>query len=556
MFELVAQLNHFPNFASEAEGEIWRWRIVELNLRAGLKAKEATAFGAAVSFFEKGRLFAPDDAWSDRYETMYALYLNGSEAAFLNGDFAVAEGLYDQALSRADGALDRSRIFCVRATQYQLQGRNHEALEVLRTCLTELGWDMPERLSEHREFEHLLKRIVEIIAENAGADRGALYLPNDEAWTKAASCRLGDGNATSDAASTKAADHLEQALVRYVARSREPILIDKDTPPPVILDGDDDADVGRTSRLIVPAMSQGELTAVLYLENSLASGVFDKDRMDVVSFLTAQAAIALQNARLFGDLEHQAMRLEQALEKEKGLSALQRQFVAMVCREFRTPLAIIDGNAQRILKRAETIAPDRLRSVLEKMRGSVDRLITLIETVPDAAHLEEGRIRFEPVNCDLRPVLDEIASGYREVFPSHSIHVETSCLTDLVMEDANLVRQIISNLLSNALKYSPEGSEVCVSSHVDEAKHLLLSVTDNGPGIPEAERARLFDQFFRGSTSTGIPGCGIGLHLVSHFVRLHQGEINVESTEGEGTAFTVSIPLVDQQAHLNAATAA
>ena len=111
-----------------------------------------------------------------------------------------------------------------------------------------------------------------------------------------------------------------------------------------------------------------------------------------------------------------------------------------------------------------------------------------------------------------------------------------------IIADGKLLRQVISNLLSNAIKYSPDRDRVWLRGFVDDRGQAVISVRDEGVGIPKAEQEKLFDRFFRASTSVGIAGSGIGLHLASHLVQMHGGRIDFESVEGEGTTFYIRLP--------------
>lgn len=245
-------------------------------------------------------------------------------------------------------------------------------------------------------------------------------------------------------------------------------------------------------------------------------------------------------------VQERTEQLEQALNKERELNGLQRQFVSMVSHEFRTPLAIIDGTAQLLLRRPEKANPERLTDALKKVRTSVGRLTGLIETVLDAARLEEGRIKFEPEALAIRDVLEGLQRAYLETSPNHRIEANLNGLPDQIEADERLIRQIFSNLISNAVKYSPDGTAVHIRGWHD-GKKVMVSVQDNGVGIPRDELANLFERFFRASTSTGIAGTGIGLHLTQHFIHLHGGSIEVESVVGTGSTFTVHLPIEQEK---------
>ncbi|MEZ5936138.1 MAG: ATP-binding protein [Alphaproteobacteria bacterium] len=234
--------------------------------------------------------------------------------------------------------------------------------------------------------------------------------------------------------------------------------------------------------------------------------------------------------------------LEIALQKERELTGLQRQFVSMVSHEFRTPLAVIDGSAQRLLRRKEQVSAERMTGALVKIRTSVRRLTELMESVLSAARLEDCRIQIEPVDCDIAALVTEICAGYRELDTGHKIIEEIGRRPNMIQADEKLLRQAFSNLVSNAVKYAPSDTTIRVTAHDDGRDHVLISVRDEGVGIPEDELDRLFGRFFRASTSTGIPGSGIGLHLVKHLIDMHGGTIDVTSRPGQGSTFSVRLP--------------
>lgn len=241
-------------------------------------------------------------------------------------------------------------------------------------------------------------------------------------------------------------------------------------------------------------------------------------------------------------LEQKGEQLEKALDREREINGLQRQFVSMVSHEFRTPLAIIDGNAQRLLRRAGGNLTERDRNGLQKIRGSVVRLTELMESVLSAARLEDGQIKFEPAPCSLTDMIEEITSSYCEIYAGRRIVIDIALLPKEVVGDYRLLRQVFSNLLSNALKYSPDDTGVQIEGWEDEEGRAVVAVHDQGVGIPEAEQAKLFQRFFRASSSIGVAGTGIGLHMVAHIIELHKGGIEFDSTPGRGSTFRVLLP--------------
>ena len=235
-------------------------------------------------------------------------------------------------------------------------------------------------------------------------------------------------------------------------------------------------------------------------------------------------------------------RLEKSLAKEQELNGLQRQFVSLVSHEFRTPLAIIDGHAQRLARKIEKMPIDSVRGTLDKVRNSVGKLIDLMETVLNTSKVEAGTIEFNPAPCPLADMLSEAIENQQSISKTHRIVADVDALPNHFVGDAKLIHHIFSNLLSNAVKYSPDADTVEVTGRIEQ-NEAHISFRDQGVGIPEDEVRKLFSQFFRARTSKGIAGTGIGLNLVKALVEMHGGRVEVESEEGKGSTFSVILPL-------------
>ncbi|MEL6963347.1 MAG: HAMP domain-containing sensor histidine kinase, partial [Pseudomonadota bacterium] len=248
-------------------------------------------------------------------------------------------------------------------------------------------------------------------------------------------------------------------------------------------------------------------------------------------------------ARALEVFRFNAQELEKALQKERELNGLQRQFVSMVSHEFRTPLAIIDANAQHLSRRQDRISADRVKKALATIRKSVVRLTDLMESVLSAARMEDGKIAFDPAEFDLHEMITEVCRNYAEISESHAIITDLNNVPTRYVGDVKLLRQVVSNLISNAVKYSPDKDSVFVSGKTNQDGTIVIAFRDEGVGIPGEELEKLFERFFRASTSTGIPGSGIGLHLVSHIVELHEGTLTVTSDVGKGSVFELHLQM-------------
>jgi two-component system, OmpR family, sensor kinase len=268
----------------------------------------------------------------------------------------------------------------------------------------------------------------------------------------------------------------------------------------------------------------------------------------------AQAAVVFRNnaielMRSQRTLARQAAMLEEQLAQEQRLALLQRNFVSMASHEFRTPLTIIDGHAQRLIKTKDTLPPAEIGERAGKIRAAVLRLTHLIDNLLNSARLFDGgaTLYFHPAEMDMAALLREVCQLHREMVPGAEIAERLSSAAMPMIGDAKLLYQLFSNLLSNAVKYSPGGGaiEVEAEMRVDE---VVVAVADRGIGIPANDLERLFERYHRGGNVSGIVGTGVGLYLVKMVADLHRGRVEVTSAEGAGSRFTVHLPVTPAEA--------
>lgn len=239
--------------------------------------------------------------------------------------------------------------------------------------------------------------------------------------------------------------------------------------------------------------------------------------------------------------------LEQALARAQGLTDLYRSFVSMVSHQFRTPMAVIDAGAQRLLRRADAVTPAEVRERAGKIRSAVLRLTALVDSTLNAARLDAGEVTVERQEVDLGALVRFVAERQREIAPERTIQLDLADLPPRVRLDPTMMEQALANLVSNAVKYSAAPTPVEISARTGDGS-VLLAVRDHGVGIPTDDMPRLFGRFFRARTAAGIAGTGIGLAFARHIVRLHGGDITVTSREGAGSTFTIRLPWEDAAA--------
>jgi two-component system OmpR family sensor kinase len=252
-------------------------------------------------------------------------------------------------------------------------------------------------------------------------------------------------------------------------------------------------------------------------------------------------------------LAMQAMMLQEKLAEEQRLTLLQRNFVSMASHEFRTPLAIIDGHTQRLISMRDRLTVDELAERARKVRSMVRRMTQLIDNLIGSARLIDARIELHPTQVDLTALVYEICQLQRELTPDANILEPAEARQLAVYGDASLLCQLFSNLLSNAVKYSPDGGVIRVTA-AQEGVQIAVVIEDHGIGIPEKDRERVFERYYRGSNTSGIVGSGVGLSLVKTIVDVHKGSIALDSREGEGSRFTIRLPVRSDVRSSRAAT--
>lgn len=242
------------------------------------------------------------------------------------------------------------------------------------------------------------------------------------------------------------------------------------------------------------------------------------------------------------NLEKSKKDLEVALEKEKELGELKSRFVSMASHEFRTPLTSILSSASLIEKYEQGDEQEKRKKHTARIKAAVGNLTNILEEFLSVGKLEEGRIETHLSTFNLPNLVDDCRDDLQSLIKAgqyisyeHTGHSE-------IHTDKSLIRKIIINLCSNAIKFSPEKSQIFVYTVVT-ADELKITVKDAGIGISQADQKHLFDRFFRGANATNIQGTGLGLHIVARYVNLLNGSITFDSKLDHGSSFHVKILL-------------
>ncbi len=235
--------------------------------------------------------------------------------------------------------------------------------------------------------------------------------------------------------------------------------------------------------------------------------------------------------------------IRRALAKQKELNELKSRFITLASHEFRTPLTAILGSTELLRHYGESLPQNKINHYLEKIKATIKGMTNTLDSILTLSQAEADKIIFKPVPLNLGEVCQDVVREFQgdEEEEKRIVFID-KCLLNSVLADKNLIRYIMTNLLVNAIKYSPKNSKILFSL-ICQQEEAILTIEDRGIGIPSEELDKLFDSFYRASNVGDIPGTGLGLSVVKQLVDLHGGNIKVESELAKGTTFTVALPL-------------
>jgi PAS domain S-box-containing protein len=241
----------------------------------------------------------------------------------------------------------------------------------------------------------------------------------------------------------------------------------------------------------------------------------------------------------------------EALQRQTELNAMKSGFIAMASHEFRTPLATIHGSLELLRHYEERLSVEQKFGALQKIDEAVLRMTRTLETVLLIGSAESRQLAFEPTPMGLtafiRGLVDELHSSMSMQLARITLALDLPAPEAMFWLDENLLRNILGNLISNAVKYARDGTEVQVQVRANTAEQeLIINVIDQGIGIPADDLPYLFERFHRASNVGMVAGTGLGLSIVKDAVAAHHGSIQVQSQVGVGSCFTVSLPLQER----------
>jgi signal transduction histidine kinase len=299
---------------------------------------------------------------------------------------------------------------------------------------------------------------------------------------------------------------------------------------------------GYRARLVVPLLAADRIVGALVVRRR-APGEFPKNTIELLQTFAAQSVLAIQNARLFSEIEEKSRQLESASQHKS-------QFLANMSHELRTPLNAIIGLTDILVNNAPRFGTEKALEPLRRVHRAGTHLLALINDILDLSKIEAGRMELNLENFLLAPVIEDVAKTIEPMAAKNGNRLVIDCPTDLgkIHADQTRVRQSLLNLASNANKFTEKGSVTIAAHrrHENGRDWITLAVTDTGIGMTPEQIGKLFQEFSQASSSTASKygGTGLGLVISRRFCQMMGGDITVESEVGRGSTFTVRLPRI------------
>ena len=415
----------------------------------------------------------------------------------------------------------------------EVQARTRELAQSVGE-LQALG-EVSQAVNSTVDLETVLTTIVANATQLSSTEAGAIYVFDDTSQEFQLRATYGM-NDTIIAEIRDRRIRIGETAVGEAAEQRRPIQIPDVQNDPSSLVLDVIVRAGFRALLIVPLLGVDRIVGALVVRRK-APGEFPKHTVDLLQTFAAQSVLAIQNARLFAEIEEKSRQLAMASEHKS-------QFVSSVSHELRTPLNAIIGLTEMMVTNAARFGTEKAAEPLQRVHRAGTHLLGLINQVLDLSKIEAGKLELNPQTVQLAPLIEEVVGTARHLAQQNKnrLVVEAQENLGVVTVDAMRLRQILLNLLSNACKFTKEGEVKLKARRITEG--IEIAVVDSGIGMTAEQQAKMFEEFSQADATTAqrFGGTGLGLAITRKLARMMGGDVTVTSELGKGSVFTARLP--------------
>jgi signal transduction histidine kinase len=420
---------------------------------------------------------------------------------------------------RAEASLARDRVHEAEHLQDELDRRGH-ALDAANRCARALGSSL--------ELDEAFGAFIEELEGVVPFDRTAIILSDEGQVRVMATAGLKHDEVLQPGESLPAG-----ALVEEVLRTGKTVYR-HDMRDHVYAEEKILTAIGLHSRVAAPLLL-GERPIGMLAILRRKTDAFDDDEIELAALLGRLLASGVQNIRAYES--------ERATVAElRRLSALRADFVSLVSHELRSPMAAVIGAARTLEERWRELTADQRTAFLALIADETNRLATLIGDVLDTSRIEAGTFSYRFGEVDVGDLVRDTVAGFALHQEEVTMVAHTEWQLPNVRGDRERLRQVLQNLLENAVKYSRAGEEIDVRTWAKNGR-VHVAVEDTGSGIPREQHGLIFERFGRANVGLGKPGTGLGLFIARSIAEAHGGRLTVESAPGEGATFTLELPV-------------
>jgi signal transduction histidine kinase len=418
----------------------------------------------------------------------------------------------------------------------KIEARTRELAQSVRE-LRALG-EVSQMVNSTLDLENVLTTIVAKAVALSGTEAGAIYVFDDRQREFHLHATYGMDQGLISALREQSTSPDDPLVARALAE-REPIQVADTRDQPSV--NEIIRRAGYRALLIAPLIRLNDVVGFLVVRRK-EPGLFPRETIDLLKTFAAQSVLAIQNARLFKEIDEKSRQLE--IE-----SRLKSQFLANMSHELRTPLNAILGYTELILDHIYGEAPRKMSQVLERVQANGHHLLGLINDVLDLAKIEAGQLTLSLGDYSVKEVVHGVLEAVEPLAIRKGLALKADVPAQLPIAhgDERRIAQVLLNLVGNAIKFTDAG-EVAVTASAANGS-LTVAVCDSGPGISPADQARIFDEFQQADSSTTRTkgGTGLGLAIARRIVEMHGGGIWVESALGRGSRFFFTLPVKAEQ---------